>query len=1142
MDSRRSTPAAAAGSDRAPEMTSEPVRVLHVDDEPGLASLAARYMERENGSFDVTPMTAPEQVLEQLADGSVDCVVTDYDMPGLNGLDLLERVRETHPDLPVVLFTGKGSEAVAAEAFAAGATDYLRKERTAAQYTVLANRVEQAVERARVERRYQTLLGDVSDVVFRTDADGRLTYLNPAWEDLTGLSVSATLGEHLQTVLSPAGDDGKVVDSDGGGLFPPDGEDRRLGRVRCTDADGESRWLELTVRAIRDGERLTGSAGTLRDVTEQVRAERERAEQAAEREQIFERIADGFYAVDDEWRFTFVNERFADWAGTTPDDLTGSVLWERFPAARGTDFERQYREAMASQEPASFEAYYEPQDRWVAVRVYPSPEGLSVYSRDITDQRRRDAALREERAFAESVFDGLPDVLYAFTADGELLRWNDRLGEVTGYTDEEITDMHPLEFVPEADTDAVATAMARVTEDGETATIESAFETRDGESIPYEFTGAPLVDHEGTELGLVGIGRDISARRERDFRRSAALDGCFSLISLLDLDGTVVDANETACNFAGESRAAILGEPLWATGPLGADPEVRETLRTAVDRAATGEFVREEVPVSVGAGEVVLDLSLKPACDGDDVSLLVLEARDITEMKRNERELDESRRLLRQVVDSIPQRVLLKDADGVVLFSNRAADELLDDDGPFPARDTDFLPPAGTESLREADWKVVDTGEPIETEDVVRIDGEKRLFRSVKRPFELSGDGGRVVLSVSEDVTERRTFERRLRALQAVARDMNLAESAAEVAQAAVEAADDVLGLPVTGCWRYDPAAGSLIPLAETETALDLFGGAPTFGPGDSLAWEVFDTGEHAVYEDIHDNPGRHNPDSPVRAEILVPMGDVGVITTGATEPREFDDATVDLFRVLAATTEAAIRRAEREAETRRQNERLDAFAGVVSHDLRNPLNVVLGTVDLLRTRDDPDDIDRIERAAERMTALVEDLLTLAREGRDIDETEPVSLAAVAAESWESAVPAESGAVLDTDAVAGLTVDADRSRCCQLFENLLGNAHEHGGPDVRVTVGPLADGTGFYVADDGPGVPAAERDAVFDPGRTSNAGGTGLGLSIVRDIADAHGWQVDLTEGADGGARFELRGAPLRSDRDDEAGDGASGE
>jgi PleD family two-component response regulator len=204
MDSTRSTSAAAAGSDHAPEMTSEPVRVLHVDDEPGLASLAGRYMERENGSFDVTPMTDPEQVLEQLADGSVDCVVTDYDMPGLNGLDLLERVRETHPDLPVVLFTGKGSEAVAAEAFAAGATDYLRKERTAAQYTVLANRVEQAVERARVERRYRTLLEDVSDVVFRTDAEGRLTYLNPAWEDLTGLAVTATLGEHLQTVVSPS--------------------------------------------------------------------------------------------------------------------------------------------------------------------------------------------------------------------------------------------------------------------------------------------------------------------------------------------------------------------------------------------------------------------------------------------------------------------------------------------------------------------------------------------------------------------------------------------------------------------------------------------------------------------------------------------------------------------------------------------------------------------------------------------------------------------------------------------------------------------------------------------------------------------------------------------------------------------------
>jgi signal transduction histidine kinase len=100
---------------------------------------------------------------------------------------------------------------------------------------------------------------------------------------------------------------------------------------------------------------------------------------------------------------------------------------------------------------------------------------------------------------------------------------------------------------------------------------------------------------------------------------------------------------------------------------------------------------------------------------------------------------------------------------------------------------------------------------------------------------------------------------------------------------------------------------------------------------------------------------------------------------------------------------------------------------------------------------------------------------------------------------------------------------ADESRLRQLFENLFRNAVEHGGPGVAVTVGPL-EGRGFYVADDGPGIPADERDRVRETGYTTADGGTGFGLSIVESIADAHGWGMRLVESETGGARFEFTG------------------
>jgi len=213
--------------------------------------------------------------------------------------------------------------------------------------------------------------------------------------------------------------------------------------------------------------------------------------------------------------------------------------------------------------------------------------------------------------------------------------------------------------------------------------------------------------------------------------------------------------------------------------------------------------------------------------------------------------------------------------------------------------------------------------------------------------------------------------------------------------------------------------------------------------------------------------------------------------------------------------------RVERERELERKNDRLEEFASIVSHDLRNPLNVASGSLDLGREDYDSEHFRRVQRALDRMDSLIDDLLTVSRTGGQVTEVEPVALEAVCKTCWETVETNEMSLVTDP---ALPTVEGDRTRVRQLFENLFRNAVDHGGDPSTITVGSLADGRGFFVADDGTGIPEPDREDVFEWGYSSGDDGTGLGLTIVEEIASAHGWDVDVTESEAGGARVEFRG------------------
>ncbi|MFB6118548.1 PAS domain-containing sensor histidine kinase [Halosegnis sp.] len=288
----------------------------------------------------------------------------------------------------------------------------------------------------------------------------------------------------------------------------------------------------------------------------------------------------------------------------------------------------------------------------------------------------------------------------------------------------------------------------------------------------------------------------------------------------------------------------------------------------------------------------------------------------------------------------------------------------------------------------------------------------------------------------------------------------------------------------------------------------DLFGVTPTALVGTPL-WEVVPAMESERFDrywaSFHDGETR-------TAETVHTWNDKEVPVATVTTRQSIDGQPYH-FGTIKDITE----RRTRERKIKQQNERLTNFASVVSHDLRNPLNVAHGYLDILEEDVDRDELRLVANALDRMDTLITELLELAQSDTADAEMTLVALQAVAKQAWQNVTTPEAELHLPE---TNPRIVADESRLQQLFENLFRNAVDHAGPAVDVRVETTSDG--FAVTDDGPGIPAGERDRVFETGYTTATDGTGFGLSIVNQIVTEHNWAIQIGDAPDGGARIEI--------------------
>ncbi|MFD1572477.1 GAF domain-containing sensor histidine kinase [Halorubrum laminariae] len=265
-----------------------------------------------------------------------------------------------------------------------------------------------------------------------------------------------------------------------------------------------------------------------------------------------------------------------------------------------------------------------------------------------------------------------------------------------------------------------------------------------------------------------------------------------------------------------------------------------------------------------------------------------------------------------------------------------------------------------------------------------------------------------------------------------------------------------------------------------------------------------------------HETQGE--PPATVHIPLVADWELIGVLSLETDAWRTWIEEEVDLYRTFADLIAYTIARNERRLELRQRTEQLEQFSSVVSHDIRNPLNVLSGYLDMIDDDVSPSTHGPMDRAVTRMETLLDNLLMLAKRGETIGKTEPTPVCQVAEDAWTS-IRAPRATLTIIDEIGD--VEADPLRLRQLFENLFRNAVEHAGPRVDIEIGPrdVADGVGMFIADDGPGVPVDEDDSIFDSG-VSIADSSGIGLAIVDRIVDAHGWDLDVYN--DDGAVFDI--------------------
>ena len=512
----------------APQGDDRP-HVLVADDNADMRKYIVRLLSQH---YRTEAVADGEAALAAALARTPDLVLTDVMMPRLDGFALLQALRADPrtSGVPVIMLSARAGEESRIEGLHGGADDYLVKPfsakellaRVTAHLKIARLRWEAGESIRASEERFRVLVSATSDVVYRMSAD---------WTELRHLQGREFIADTHEPNRSwlekyiPQEDQPRILEVvqaaiRSKGVFELE---HRVMRV-----DGTLGWAFSRAIPMLDSHgQIKEWFGAASDVTARKQAQAVIQIEEERSRLILESITDGFYTLDADWRFTYINAAGERILERARGDLIGKSMWEEYPGSVGSEFERVYRRVACGQDSESITAHYPDLDRWYEVTAYPALDGLSVYFRDVTDRRQVE---RERQQFAALV-ETSSDFIGVAGLDQRCVYVNRAGQELVGLEPGKAAGISVLDYFPESERDRILCLIAE-SEGGEQVVVDTWFQHfRSGQLIPVSWSYLSLRDASGNVNGYASVTRDLTERfkaaqllRASEERRRLALE------------------------------------------------------------------------------------------------------------------------------------------------------------------------------------------------------------------------------------------------------------------------------------------------------------------------------------------------------------------------------------------------------------------------------------------------------------------------------------------------------------------------------------------------------------------------------------------------------------------------------------------
>jgi PAS domain S-box-containing protein len=754
-----------------------PLRVLILEDNPRDAKLIASVLERGGYSMQSEVTDSAEVFRERLEKTDYDVILADFNLRNWTAFDALEILKRSGKDIPLIVVTGTLGDEAAVECLKRGAADFVLKDRPARLPTAVQRALEDKRLRTENKRAFEatsplaTIVESSDDAIIGTTLEGVLTSWNRGAEKLYGYSAGEILGQPISVLVPPERSE-EVTQ-----ILTRLKRGERLEHFESVRVrkDGSLVDVSLSISPLTGSRgEVTGTASIAHDITERKRAEEALAESQALLNAIVESTSDMIWSVDSEsFRLLRFNRSLGDyflrWCGIRLQIGTGPE--DHFPTKdlvnrwRGL-YQRALSEGSYSTDYNVSAGSNVLQLTFNLLKRDGKVFGISVFGKNITERKRAEEALQNEKAFTESIIDSLPDSFYVIDSRGRYVRWNKNAGRALGYSNEEFAALDPLTHVAEDERPLAASKMQEALAKGG-ATADFHLLTKDGRKIPYLLTSTRAVI--GGKVYLVGVGVDITERKRaeemlQDYER--VVEGSDEMIAVVDRTYRYLLANRAFLDRHGLKQGDVLGHSI----PEVSGQEVFEGLvKKWLDECFQGNVVRYELKHKyhkLGERDIFVSYFPIEGPHGVDRAACVLQ--DITERKQAEQALIEERHLLHTLMENLPDVIYFKDRESRFTRVNKALAKAFGVSGPSQVvgrTDFDFFTAEHAQEAHNDEQEIINTGQPVvgKEEKETWPDGHVTWASTTKMP--LRDAKGNIIgtFGVSRDITERKRAEEALR-------------------------------------------------------------------------------------------------------------------------------------------------------------------------------------------------------------------------------------------------------------------------------------------------------------------------------------------------------------------------------------------